>query len=215
MEIRTSLGRLFMAQPPKSAAHRDPVVEAARELARDPRHGLRKLYDEIASELYAYALWLGASPHRAEDLVQDVFLALAAKPQILAKAKRPKAYLIRTLRNRWIDRHRGERRRGESSLETEPSSSSDPASLLAWDTRSDGGTHQRLDVERALEQLPTEQREVVYLHHFAGFTFKEVGRITRCSMYTAASRYRLALGTLRTELEPTRPHEKDTDGDMA
>ncbi len=40
-------------------------------------------------------------------------------------------------------------------------------------------------------RLPAEQREVIVLHLMEGFSFREVGRLTGVSLFTAAARYRL------------------------
>ena len=52
-------------------------------------------------------------------------------------------------------------------------------------------------MRRALTALPEMQREIVVLHVFNGFSFREIGNITRVSTFTAASRYRLAIDRLR------------------
>jgi len=54
---------------------------------------------------------------------------------------------------------------------------------------------------RAIDTLPAEQREVVVLHVLEGFSFREIGGLTGVSMFTAAARYRLATGKLRTLLQ--------------
>ena len=50
---------------------------------------------------------------------------------------------------------------------------------------------------RMINQLPPAQREAIYLRHFAGCSFAEIGRATGVPTFTAASRYRLGLQRLR------------------
>ncbi len=57
-----------------------------------------------------------------------------------------------------------------------------------------------MDMARALDDLPAEQREVVVLHLVEGFSFREIGRLTGVSLFTAAGRYRLAVARLRKSL---------------
>jgi DNA-directed RNA polymerase specialized sigma24 family protein len=52
-----------------------------------------------------------------------------------------------------------------------------------------------------LAGLPSTQREVVYLKHFAGCTYSEIGRIVGVPTFTAASRHRAAVAALRDLLE--------------
>lgn len=65
-------------------------------------------------------------------------------------------------------------------------------------------TPESIDLLRALDDLPDEQREVVVLHVVDGFSFREVGRMTGVSLFTAAGRYRLAMARLRRQLDPGR-----------
>jgi DNA-directed RNA polymerase specialized sigma24 family protein len=71
-------------------------------------------------------------------------------------------------------------------------------------------TGESIDVARALDALPSEQREVVTLHVVEGFSFREIGGLTGVSMFTAAARYRLAIGKLREALVPNASEAKET-----
>ena len=55
-----------------------------------------------------------------------------------------------------------------------------------------------------LRELPAPQREAIYLRHFAGCSFAEIGKATGVPTFTAASRYRLGMRRLRqlTGVEP-------------
>ena len=48
-----------------------------------------------------------------------------------------------------------------------------------------------------LKDLPPPQREALYLRHFAGLTFAQIGRVAGVPTFTAASRYRLGIRRLR------------------
>ena len=56
------------------------------------------------------------------------------------------------------------------------------------------------EAEVALAGLPVEQREVVVLKIYEGFTFAQIGELTEVSPNTAASRYRYALAKLEEKL---------------
>jgi RNA polymerase sigma-70 factor (ECF subfamily) len=92
-----------------------------------------------------------------------------------------------------IDLVRRRSRRRTSSL--------DDCSLLE---ASEEHADHALDAERAsqvLRVLPSAQRVVIYLKHFADCSFREIGRITGVSTFTAASRYRLGMAKMRKLLE--------------
>ena len=50
---------------------------------------------------------------------------------------------------------------------------------------------------RSADDLPAEQREVVFLKIYEGLTFKEIGSVCGVSANTAASRYRYGIEKLR------------------
>ena len=52
-----------------------------------------------------------------------------------------------------------------------------------------------------VEQLPAEQREIVYLHYFEGLTFREISEIMGISINTALGRMRYAILNLRKKAD--------------
>ena len=63
-----------------------------------------------------------------------------------------------------------------------------------------GRHEERLALERALCELPPEQREVVHLKAFEGMTFQEIADAIGESINTVASRYRYAMEKMRAQL---------------
>ena len=55
-------------------------------------------------------------------------------------------------------------------------------------------------IEKALESLPTEQREVFLLREYQGIGFKEIAEVTGVNENTVKSRMRYALEGLRKRL---------------
>ncbi len=58
-----------------------------------------------------------------------------------------------------------------------------------------GQTHDR--VRRILDMLPEDQREVIVLRHYADMSFKEIAKMTDCSINTALGRMRYGLLNMR------------------
>lgn len=63
------------------------------------------------------------------------------------------------------------------------------------------GDDLRVDLLQALARLPVAQRVAVVLHHYAGYQVAEVSSIVGVPQETVRSRLRVAMATLRTELE--------------
>lgn len=169
--------------------HRD--ASSLRRLVQGDRNALADLYDAHAGSLFRHGLALTRSRPDAEDLVQVVFLKLATTGAPLLAVRRPGNYLHRILRAAWIDAGR----RPAAHLE-------ERADLDADCPAPDRGdiTETAIDVTAALARLSAVQREIVNLHLVEGFSFREAGRIVGVSMFTAASRYRVALERLRAML---------------
>ena len=56
-------------------------------------------------------------------------------------------------------------------------------------------------IRNLVDQLPSEQREVVILRHYADMSFKEIAALTRVSINTALGRMRYALINIRKMME--------------
>ena len=182
------------ANPEAEAARDDALRHLFAELEAGHLDALEPLWDLCAKDLYGLALWRTNAREDAEDTVQEVFLRLvdAAKKRHLRRARSPFAYLLRMVHSAAIDTLRRKERWQRLHQAAEP----EPLLLEADPER-------RVEARRVsglLQQLPPEQREVVYLRHFLGLAFREVGRATGVPTFTAASRYRLALNRLRTLL---------------
>jgi RNA polymerase sigma-70 factor (ECF subfamily) len=161
----------------------------------DTRSMVGRLYDAHGAALYRYALMVLADSGDAEDAVQQVFTSLLRLGQAPAT---PDAYLRRAVRNECYSRLRQRARPVERPTDN---------ALLEVVATDGASTEERLALERALRQLPSDQREVVHLHVYEGWTFQEIATFTGSSINTTASRYRYALASRRT-LAPARSEDR-------
>jgi RNA polymerase sigma-70 factor, ECF subfamily len=148
-----------------------------------------RLYGQLGADLYRYAAMLLADADAAADAIQQVFAALLRHQGSIDNETH---YLRRAVRNECYSMLRGRVRRKE-----------EPERPLLELVASEGVNHaERLALESAIRQLPPEQREVVHLHVFEGWTFQEVANACGESINTVASRYRYAVARLREALAP-------------
>lgn len=160
-------------------------------LARGCPESFAELYDRFGGALYRAARTMLRSSADAEDAVQDVFVNLVRGRERLGEVDNLPAYLFTSLRHVASQRlARRERERQAMRLLSEVA-----RDACAGPT---AGTDEQL--ERALSDLPDEQREVLALKIDGGLTFAEIAAVLGVSLNTAASRYRYALDKLRIAL---------------
>lgn len=184
----------------KVATTHDPIDDVPASPRRDaqaspaegaPGERLASFYDQHGARVYRYLLVMLGDRVEAEDALQSAFLELARRPETLARIETPLPYLLATARNAALRNRRKSERRQRSEQDA-----ASTRILVACDpTPSDPAEAEKL--ERAIRQLPLEQREVVVLKAFEELTFPEIGTALGISPNTAASRYRYALEKLR------------------
>lgn len=157
---------------------------------------LEKLYDAYASGVGHYFLSFVRCEADAKDLLQDLFIKLSTQgiPDDVANVK---AFVWRLAHNLAVDwlRRRGAQERAVQA------SSEGTAPLFEIDTDPDA-THFAQHVQKALAELPLEQRSVAQLKLWDGLTFDQIAAAQGIPLNTAASRYRYAIEKLRTLLRP-------------
>jgi RNA polymerase sigma-70 factor (ECF subfamily) len=133
-----------------------------------------QLFDRHGQSLYRYALMVLADSAAAADAVQTVFVGL------LRRRSQPdfeERYLRRAVRNECFSALR--RRRRDVLAAATPI-------LEAVEANGDR-PDERLAIERALRDLPPEQREAVHLKAFEGMTFQEIADMTGESINARSS----------------------------
>jgi RNA polymerase sigma-70 factor (ECF subfamily) len=158
---------------------------------------LERLYDDHARALFAYLLNLCRCEADTKDLLQELFVKLARRPDLLDGVRDERAFLLRLAHNLAVDavRRRGTRDRTRDGLAAEVASpfavAADPDEQAFRDA-----------LAAALGELPPEQRAVMHLKLWEGLTFEAIADSLDIPLNTAASRYRYGLDKLRQRLRP-------------
>lgn len=129
----------------------------------------------------------GVAESHADDATQHVFLAFAARVNVIEPG-RERPYLIgiavRVAAN-FRRQHARSREEPVESVDVAPSSERNPESLLVQEQR-------RQQLDAALATLPDLQRQVFVLYELEGFSMPEIARALDIPLGTAASRLRRA-----------------------
>lgn len=129
------------------------------------------------------AQWL-RNPHDAEEVVQDVFTRLAARPHAYDLSADPGVLLFRIARNRCADLRRRPRPVTSEGPEPAAPAAADPA------------------LDEAVAALPAAEREALLLTTVEGLGYREVAAILGCSLGSVANLRYAAINTLRQRLAP-------------
>jgi RNA polymerase sigma-70 factor (ECF subfamily) len=144
---------------------------------------------------YAVALARTASPHDAEDVCQDAFIAALERLATLRDPDRFGPWLLEIVRNRALNLLRKRRVRSEEPIELAPDRGGgpDPGRDLERSAL-------RQDLLEALAVLDETRREVALLHDVEGWRHAEIAE--RLGMPEGTVRYHLheARRTLRERL---------------
>jgi RNA polymerase sigma-70 factor, ECF subfamily len=158
---------------------------------------LERLYDDHSQALFAFLLNFTRNEADTHDLLQELFIRLAQRPQLLDEVRDERAFLLRLCHNLAIDliRRRGTRHKQQERWRDEV------LSLFAPAVEPDARAY-REAVAAALGELAPEQRAVIHLKLWEGMTFDQIANLLEISPNTAASRYRYGLDKLRQRLRP-------------
>jgi RNA polymerase sigma-70 factor, ECF subfamily len=145
---------------------------------------VERLYREHGAALLLFGVAISPDRGRAQDAVHQVFLRMLEHNHLREIAD-VKAYLFTSVRNAILNDFRIRQR----------NTTLDDAS--AWFDPPQRDYAAELNLRRALDSLPADQRQVLVLHIWGDLTFLQTAEVLGISSNTAASRYRYALANLR------------------
>ena len=146
-----------------------------------------RLGDHV-DRLYRAALALTGSPADAEDLVQDTYVRILARPRFMRTAD-DLGYLLRVLRNTFLTRRRDAGRRPrEVVLDEEPGA-------LRTSGHPDAALEAR-ELYARIAELPDHQRDALVAVDLLGLSYKEAAATLDVPTGTIMSRLYRARQTL-------------------
>lgn len=162
------------------------------------------LLDRYKDKLFAYIRFIIRNRELAEDIFQETFVKAIVTLQKGSYSCSGKfgAWLTRIAHNLMIDYFRQERNENSiSNDETDYDLFNDKrfSDLTVEDEMVNEQTLQ--DVRRLVNELPDNQREVVFMRYYQDLSFKEIADITGVSINTALGRMRYALINIRRMAE--------------
>jgi RNA polymerase sigma-70 factor (ECF subfamily) len=144
---------------------------------------LAELYDRYGRVAYGLALRVLRDSSLAEDAVQEAFLTVWRSAGAFAADRgKPRTWILTLVHHRAVDLVRREQRRRVPEIDEERE--------LAGSTAEEEATlrDRRRAVQKALGQLPADQREALELAYYGGLTQSELAEQLRVPLGTIKSR---------------------------
>jgi len=162
---------------------------------------------QYSGMLYRHIQRMVGNREDAQDILQDVLLLIFRKLHTFRGDASMKTWVFRIASNRAIDFIRQSRRRPTEALDEKLSVNDSPLAFTQRQAQIDALDH-------ALEQLPTEQRQIVILKEINGLTFREIAEIVQIPENTAKTRMYTSLRKLRNILTGDQNLETGPEQEM-
>jgi RNA polymerase sigma-70 factor, ECF subfamily len=160
------------------------------------------IFDRHGSVAFSLAYRMCGRRAMAEDIVQEAFLSLWRSGARYERSRGSvRSWVLSVVHNRAIDAFRRDVTGARREVHEEGLAERVPSAELTErevERRDDA----RL-VRQALEGLPADQRQVIELSYFGGFTHTQISQMLSLPAGTVKGRMRLALAKLRLSLGDT------------
>jgi RNA polymerase sigma-70 factor (ECF subfamily) len=187
-------------------------ADAIRLAQQGDANAFERIYRLHSRRVYALCLRMVGNPAQAEDLTQEAFLQLFRKIGTFRGESAFSTWLHRLSVNVVLMRLR-KKTLSETSLEetTDPDEeSSGPRRDFGGPDLRLSGSLDRVNIERAIEQLPPGYKSIFVLHDVQGYEHNEIAMIMKCSIGNSKSQLHKARMRLRTLLrEEGRQRARD------
>ncbi|MDF2190328.1 RNA polymerase sigma-70 factor [Paraflavitalea sp. CAU 1676] len=179
------------------ACHSTNDTELFRRISIGDELAFKEYFHLHKVELFKVIIRLTKSQALTEEIIQEIFIGLWVSRQHLSKVEDPAAYLYRILLNKtatYLKKEVNQERiiRAASLLYKQPGNNNTEQAIeakeyLQW-------------IEKALDQLPPQQRIVYQLSRQQGLTNDEIAGQLHISPHTVRSHLAKAMGFIRTYL---------------
>jgi RNA polymerase sigma-70 factor (ECF subfamily) len=171
-----------------------------RRLTARDRAAFEELYRRYSAAAYGLAFRVTGRSALAQDVVHDGFMALWRAPEAFDPARGTfRAYFLSLVHHRAVDAVRREERLRQRTIRVNPGPDVDED--VAEDVVDEAWlADRRSKVLEALEALSPEQREVVELAYFRGYTQSRIAQEIGIPLGTVKTRTLAAMRKLRAAL---------------
>jgi RNA polymerase sigma-70 factor (ECF subfamily) len=166
--------------------------------AREPR-AFEVIFDRHAGAAFSLAYRMSGRRTLAEDIVQEAFLSIWRTGARYDRSRGSvRSWVLSAVHSRAVDSFRRESTKTRRDVHDDGLADSLPARELTdaeFERRDDAR-----QVRSALQELPDDQRQVIELAYFGGFSHTQIAELLKLPTGTVKGRMRLGLAKLRGTL---------------
>lgn len=155
------------------------------------RAAFKVLYEKTDRSVYSFILSIMKNPQDAEELMQETYLKVWTSPHLYKDQGKALAWIFTIARNFCYMRLRGRKRESDIPVEELEQGELCPQIENAVD---------RLVLNKSLEVLSEQERQIVLLHTGAGLKHREIAASLNIPLATVLSKYSRSIKKLKASL---------------
>ena len=164
------------------------------------RRALDYIFEKYVRVLYAYGSKITKDYGIVEDSIQDLFVELWRKHEVLGSTDNIKFYLLKSLRRKIVRRIDSDRRQlGQESLHEENAAEVE-LSVEATMIELQSSIEQQGQLSRAIANLSERQREAVYLKFYEKMDYPQLSEVLEISLTSTYKLIGKAVDALRKSM---------------
>lgn len=181
-------------------------AELWRKFVAGDLDAFKEIYVSNVDRLYNYGLAIAKEPEAVKDAISQVFVDLYEKRASIDITDSISAYLTVCFRRKLLKNISSGSLRGMDKLDdvSELKLTEDVLSreMEILDVETTEGNHRAL--KEAMTSLTPQQREVLYLKYYEGYSIEEISKLLSVSIRTVYNVSFNALKRLRDDMKPSR-----------
>lgn len=155
------------------------------DIACGDQDALAHLYGLTSPAVYAYALSIVKNSYDAEDVLQDTYIRIHSSAPSYISQHKPMAWILTITKNLSLKALKAREK---------------AASILCqeWDGATVSDPDQRLLIKACLDQLSSEERQIVVMHAVAAMKHRQIAEFMGLKVSTVLSKYHRAIQKIRS-----------------
>lgn len=160
------------------------------EISSGSDEALAKLYREMSTPIFAYALSIVRNKHLAEDVMQDTFIKIKLNASKYKTNVNPNGWVYKIVKNLSFDALKKIKHETPMDIQLDSSKNCDTEEVI-----------DNLIFENSLRILSTTERQIIFLFFVAGNSQVEIAKILKLPLSTVNWKYRSSIKKISKQLK--------------